>query len=125
MISPPRMRMREHGRNDHREEAGGSMVRHVEVRRGAYHDSVTLMVAGRAAAVLDGVGGVLVGMGTDLNLELLAGMGFAAPEGPCGSNDLVIAFECSDAAGVTAASAALEAALSPGGSSAGSPGSSG
>ena len=50
----------------------------VEVRRGAYHDSVTLMQVSRDVAAVDGVAAAQVAMGTELNLDLLRGMGFAA-----------------------------------------------
>ncbi len=70
------------------------MTRHVDVRPGQYHDSVALMQASRALSTVDGVTSALVAMGTDLNLELLGGMGFPAPS--AGPNDLVVAVECAD-----------------------------
>ena len=51
------------------------MTLHFEVRRGAYHDSVTLMLAGRAVSAVAGVSDALVGMATELNVGLLAGIG--------------------------------------------------
>jgi FdrA protein len=75
----------------------------VIVRRGAYYDSVTLMLVSRAAA---GEGeDVAVGMATPLNLELLADQGFDVEDG-LGPNDLVIAVRAADA---EAADAAVEA----------------
>ena len=47
------------------------MTDRVIVRRGAYYDSVTLMLVSRAAATATG-DEVSVGMATPLNLELLA-----------------------------------------------------
>jgi FdrA protein len=85
------------------------MVEHVEVRRGAYHDSVALMQVSRQVADVDGVGGALVAMGTELNLEVLVGMGFATPD--AGPNDLVVAVRAADDAAIAAAVAALEQAL--------------
>ncbi len=64
-------------------------MRHVEVRKGAYVDSVTLMQVSRRVADLDGVDAALVAMTTDLNLELAAGMGFEVPTGTTGNEMLV------------------------------------
>lgn len=63
---------------------------HLEVRQGAYHDSVTLMQVSRDVTAVDGVLSAQVAMGTELNLELMRGMGFDAPAGT-GPNDLVVA----------------------------------
>ncbi|MCY7372366.1 MAG: hypothetical protein LH461_01480, partial [Spirochaetaceae bacterium] len=63
---------------------------HIEVRQGAYHDSVTLMQVSRDVTAVDGVLSAQVAMGTELNLELMRGMGFDAPAGT-GPNDLVVA----------------------------------
>ncbi|MFE9101506.1 FdrA family protein [Actinomadura geliboluensis] len=62
----------------------------VEVRRGSYHDSVTLMRVSRRLAERPGVVGAMVAMGTELNREMLARMGFAVPDGT-GPDDLVVA----------------------------------
>lgn len=88
------------------------MVDHLDVRRGAYHDSVTLMQVSRRVGDVDGVSSALVAMGTELNLEVLAGMGFAAPD--AGPNDLVVAIRATDDDGIRAALAELEAALAAG-----------
>jgi FdrA protein len=80
----------------------------VIVRRGAYYDSVTLMLVSRAAS---GEGQeVAVGMATPLNLELLADQGFQIEDG-LGPNDLVIAVRAADDAGVDAAVEAVDAEL--------------
>jgi FdrA protein len=80
----------------------------VIVRKGAYYDSVTLMLVSRAAA---GEGeDVSVGMATPLNLELLAGQGFAVEDG-LGPNDLVIAIRAADDAAVDAAVEAVDREL--------------
>jgi FdrA protein len=68
------------------------MEERVLVRRGAYHDSVTLMQLSRRE-------GVVAAMGTPLNLELLADQGFDVEAGP---NDLVIAVRAEDAEAVVA-----------------------
>lgn len=63
---------------------------HVEVRRGAYYDSVTLLQVSRDVAAVDGVAAAQVAMGTELNLDVLRGMGFEVPA-DAGPNDLVVA----------------------------------
>jgi FdrA protein len=81
----------------------------VIVRRGAYYDSVTLMLVSRAAA---GEGeDIAVGMATPLNLELLAGQGFTVEDG-LGPNDLVIAVRAADDEAIEAAVAAVDRELS-------------
>ncbi|HWM10575.1 MAG TPA: hypothetical protein VNO82_14580 [Solirubrobacteraceae bacterium] len=71
------------------------MTEQVIVRRGAYYDSVTLMLVSRAA-------GASVGMATPLNLELLARQGFSIDEDVT-PNDLVIAIRADDPEAVLAA----------------------
>ncbi|HEX8497536.1 MAG TPA: hypothetical protein VF661_10110 [Actinomycetales bacterium] len=83
---------------------------HVEVRPGAYQDSVTLMQVSRTLASLPGVLAAQVAMGTELNLDVLSGMGLGAPAGT-GPNDLVVALSVEDDSAVAQALAALEAAL--------------
>ena len=100
---------------------------HVEVRRGAYHDSVTLLAVSRDVAAVDGVATAQVAMGTALNLDVLRGMGFDVPAGT-GPNDLVVAvaLDAADPEGADAALggalARLEAALAAGASSDGAGG---
>ncbi|MGN6300088.1 MAG: FdrA family protein [Angustibacter sp.] len=83
---------------------------HVEVRTGAYHDSVTLMQASRSVAAVDGVVAAQVAMGTPLNVDVLQGMGFALPAA-VGPSDLVVALRTDDEAAVEPALAAVDAAL--------------
>jgi FdrA protein len=85
------------------------MVDHLDVRRGAYHDSVTLMQVSRRVGDVDGVTSALVAMGTELNLDVLTGMGFRPPE--AGPNDLVVAIRAADDATIDAALEELESAL--------------
>ena len=61
----------------------GEPVDRVAVRTGVYADSVTLLQLSQAVNEAPGVQAALVAMATDLNLQLLAGMGFAPP--PTGS----------------------------------------
>lgn len=82
---------------------------HVEVRHGAYHDSVTLMQVSRDVAAVDGVLAAQVAMGTELNLDLLRGMGFDPPQ--AGPNDLVVAVRATDADAVPEALSRLDTAL--------------
>ncbi|MBB6216900.1 succinyl-CoA synthetase alpha subunit [Anaerosolibacter carboniphilus] len=46
----------------------------VEIRKGAYYDSVTLMLISKEVKKMDGVKEALVGMGTDLNKELASNL---------------------------------------------------
>jgi FdrA protein len=71
-----------------------------------------------AVAAVEGVAAAQVAMATELNLDLLRGMGFAPPS-DAGPNDLVVAVRATDddavAAGVAAADAALSAKSAPSG----------
>ncbi|MEV4807478.1 FdrA family protein [Nonomuraea sp. NPDC049421] len=67
----------------------------VLARRGAYHDSVTLMRVSRALSELPGVTAAMVAMGTDLNVSILRDMGFDVPA--AGPSDLLIAVRAEDA----------------------------
>ncbi|WP_194922279.1 FdrA family protein, partial [Catenulispora rubra] len=96
-------------------------VEHVEVRRGEYHDSVTLMLAGRAVAGVAGAERVLVAMATELNVALLAELGYAALA-DAGPADLIVAFTCTSAPSESAALEALTTSLTPAAASASSPG---
>lgn len=87
------------------------MTRLVELRRGTYRDSVTLMQVSRAVADEPGVKQALVAMATPLNLDLLRGMGFDEPPDATAA-DLVVAVEAADDDAVNRASARLTAALS-------------
>ncbi len=93
-------------------------ITHVDLRRGAYHDSVTLLQVSRTVAGVEGVEAAQVAMATELNVEVLTGMGFDVPEGAA-PNDLVVAVRAADedavAAGVAAADAALSAKAAPSG----------
>lgn len=85
------------------------MVDHLDVRRGAYADSVSLMQVSRRVGDVPGVHKALVAMGTELNLDLLTGMGFASVD--AGPNDMVLAVRADDDAAIDAALAEVEAAL--------------
>ncbi|MCF6379845.1 FdrA family protein [Nocardioides KLBMP 9356] len=87
------------------------MKDHVELRSGAYADSVTLLQVSRAVQATPGVLAAQVAMATGLNLEVLEGMGFDVPDSS--PNDMVVALRLDDDADVAAALAAVDAALTP------------
>ena len=60
-------------------DAGTAPVDRVAVRAGVYADSVTLLQLTQTVGQAPGVQAALVAMATELNLQLLAGMGFAPP----------------------------------------------
>src|SRR3954451_12052857 len=84
---------------------------HVELRRGAYADSVTLLQVSRAVQGVDGVAAAQVAMATPLNLEVLTGMGFEVPA-EATTNDLVVAIRVAEGGSLEAALAGVERALS-------------
>ena len=86
------------------------MSTHVELRHGAYHDSVSLLQVSRTVAAATGVRAAQVAMATDLNVEVLTTMGFAVPDG-AGPNDLVIALHLDEGTSVDEGLAAVESAL--------------
>ena len=86
------------------------MTTHVEVRRGAYHDSVSLMQVSRAVAGTPGVAAAQVAMATELNVDVLRGMGFDVPA-EAGPNDLVVALRTETPDAVDVGLAAVADAL--------------
>jgi len=83
---------------------------HIEIRAGAYADSVTLMQVSATVQRADDVHVALIAMATELNLGLAAGMGFQLPRG-AGPNDLLIAIRASDQSALSQAQAAVDLAL--------------
>lgn len=83
---------------------------HVELRPGAYADSVTLLQVSRAVQALDGVLAAQVAMATGLNVEVLTEMGFEVPPGAT-TNDLVVALRLADGDALEAALAGVDHAL--------------
>ncbi|MCP9984153.1 hypothetical protein [Actinomadura madurae] len=81
----------------------------VEVRRGRYHDSVTLMRVSRLLSERPGVAAAMVAMGTGLNREMFGRMGFEVP-GEAGPDDLVVAIRVEDG-GLDEAREALDGLL--------------
>ena len=88
----------------------------VEVRRGTYHDSVTLMQVSRQAEDLSGVEAAAAVAATPVNLELLARQGFSVEEAGLGPSDLVICVRAVDEEAADQAMAQVEALLAGGGS---------
>lgn len=71
------------------------MAHYIEIRRGVYRDSVTLLQVSVALEDDDTIDYALVAMGTALNLELAADAGFDLPD-DVRSSDLVIAVDAAD-----------------------------
>ena len=90
-------------------------VQRVEVRTGRYADSVTLMEISRRLSATSGVTNAQVAMATELNLEVLRGLGFVVPDG-LAANDLVVAVLAADEAALSAGFDAATAALAERGS---------
>ena len=86
------------------------MTTHVELRRGAYADSVTLLQVSRTVQGTPGVAAAQVAMATELNVEVLTQMGFEVPAGTT-TNDLVVALRLDDDGDLASAFAAVDAAL--------------
>ena len=82
---------------------------HVEVRTGAYADSVTLLQVSKDVAAVPGVENAQVAMATPLNLDVLASMGFEIPTTT--PNDMVVALKLADDGDLPSALAAVDAAL--------------
>jgi FdrA protein len=84
---------------------------HVELRRGAYADSVTLLQVSRSVQGVDGVAAAQVAMATALNVEVLTEMGFEVPA-EATPNDMVVAVRLTDGGSLETALAGVDRALS-------------
>lgn len=84
-------------------------VVHIEIRKGAYADSVALLQVSKDVAATAGVQAAQVAMATPLNLGLLEGMGFDIPEST--TNDMVVALRVDSEDHLAAALQAVETAL--------------
>ncbi|MDJ0790467.1 MAG: FdrA family protein [Acidimicrobiia bacterium] len=88
------------------------MISSIQIHRGRYHDSVRLMQASRAVGDVAGVHAALVAMATELNLDLLADMGFDTAEADdWGADDLLVAIRAEDEAALEVAREVLAQAL--------------
>jgi FdrA protein len=88
------------------------MTDHVELRPGAYADSVALLQVSREVQLTPGVETAQVAMATGLNLEVLAGMGFDIPDSAT-PNDMVVAIRLAADGDLQQALAAVDRALAP------------
>lgn len=86
------------------------MTRHVELRSGAYYDSVSLMHVSRTIRDTPGVTDAMIGMGTDLNVGMIRDLDFEVPESVT-PNDMVVALRADDEAAMAAGLLALDEAL--------------
>jgi FdrA protein len=91
----------------------------VVVRRGTYHDSVTLMQVSRQAEELPGVEAAAAVAATPVNLELLARQGFDVDGAGLGPSDLVVCVRTADEAAADRALEQVEALLAQAGRGAG------
>jgi FdrA protein len=82
----------------------------VQVRAGAYADSVTLMQVSAQTQAVSGVRAAMIAMATELNLALLADLGLTAPPG-VSQHDLLIAIRADDTESLGAAFELVDAAL--------------
>jgi len=83
---------------------------HIELRPGAYADSVTLLQVSRTVQGIEGVTAAQVAMATTLNLEVLTQMGFVVPP-EATPNDMVVAVRLADLDGLDRALVGVDAAL--------------
>jgi FdrA protein len=91
------------------------MKTHVELRHGAYRDSVVLMQVSQAVAACRGVEAALVAMATPLNIEIYERLGFDSGAVETATpNDLLVAIRAEDDA-LDAATSQLEASLTSSG----------
>ena len=92
------------------------MSKTLQVRRGSYVDSVTLMQVSRKVASAPGVTSALVAMATELNLDLARSMGFALPD-RTSPNEMLVAVDAADedalAGALTVVDTALREAATP------------
>ena len=86
------------------------MTDHVELRRGGYHDSVSLMLVSQQLSAVPGVVAAQVAMATELNVDVVRGMGFAVPP-EAQPNDLLVALRADDEGTLSAGLAALDDAI--------------
>src|SRR5919202_1046692 len=95
--------------NGETEPSSSAAVVRVVVRRGEYHDPVTLMEASEAARTVAGVSHVAVGMAEPLNGLIFAQRhGYEVAADGLAPDDLVIALRASDEAAADEALAAIE-----------------
>lgn len=84
----------------------------LQIKPNTYYDSITLMIISKELKKVDGVKEALVGMGTELNLEISKVTGLSTPElQAITPNDFFVALECESGEAWTAALEKLEELL--------------
>ena len=84
----------------------------LQIKPNTYYDSITLMIISKDLKKVEGVKEALVGMGTDLNLEIAKVTGLSSPElQAITPNDFFVALDCENEAVVEVALAKLEELL--------------
>ena len=87
-------------------------MKRVIVRKDSYYDSVFLMLISTDVKKLPGIGEAVVAMGTEMNRDLIAGMGLSNPEiSAATANDLIIAVDAESEDAVGAAQAKVDELL--------------
>ena len=84
----------------------------LQIKPNTYYDSITLMVISKELKKVPGVKEALVGMGTDLNLDIAKVTGLSSPElEAITPNDFFVALDCENEEAVANALKALEEQL--------------
>lgn len=84
----------------------------LQIKPNTYYDSITLMIISKELKKVEGVKEALVGMGTELNLEIAKVTGLSSPElQAITPNDFFVALDCADDGVVEVALAKLEELL--------------
>lgn len=87
-------------------------MKRIILRKDSYYDSVFLMLISSDIKQMGGITEAVVAMGTEMNLDLLSGMGLSGPElDDATPNDLIIAVEANDAATIASAEETVDALL--------------
>ncbi|MFW5689398.1 MAG: acyl-CoA synthetase FdrA [Spirochaetota bacterium] len=87
-------------------------MKRVIVRKDSYYDSVFLMLISTDIKKLPGITEAVVAMGTEMNRDLIEGMGLSNPEiAASTANDLIIAVDADDESAVEAAQAKVDELL--------------
>ena len=84
----------------------------LQIKPNTYYDSITLMIISKELKKVPGVKEALVGMGTDLNLDIAKVTGLSSPElEAITPNDFFVALDCENEEAEAAALKALEEQL--------------
>lgn len=74
------------------------MIKETRIKENTYFDSVSLMTISTKANAVEGVKQAMIGMGTDMNKEVIRNVGLGSPEvEAAGTGDLLIAIETESA----------------------------